>query len=199
MQENKENIWQDENLIKTLSKNSVVIMPTDTIYGIVGKALNKEVVERIYKIRKRSPEKPCIILIGSIDELQKFSVKLTDGQKQVLEKYWSLGFTENFRLEPVSIILDCNDDNLEYLHRGTNTLAFRLPISKILQNFLLQTGPLIAPSANTEGNPPSKNIIEAKNYFGNSVGLYIDGGEIETKASKLIKLNSDNSVTVLRE
>ena len=62
----RENIWNDKNLIKTLSENGVVVMPTDTIYGIVGKALEKSTVERIYKIKGRSPEKPCIVLIGDI-------------------------------------------------------------------------------------------------------------------------------------
>lgn len=185
-----ENIWNDKNLIKILSENGVVVMPTDTIYGLVGKALEKETVERIYNIKKRAPEKPCIILIGNIDELNKFDIVLSEGQKKELEKYWP---------GPISIVLSCSDESFEYLHRGTKTLAFRLPTSQTLQNLLLQTGPLIAPSANTETMFPSKNIEEAKGYFGNSVDLYVDGGEIETKASKLIKLNNDDSVIVLRE
>ena len=46
-----ENIWKNENLIKILSENGVVVMPTDTIYGIVGKALKKDTVEKIYNIK----------------------------------------------------------------------------------------------------------------------------------------------------
>ncbi|MFA4975797.1 MAG: Sua5/YciO/YrdC/YwlC family protein [Candidatus Paceibacterota bacterium] len=226
-----ENIWNDENLIKVLSRNGIVVMPTDTIYGIVGKALKKHTVERIYNIKKRNPEKPCIILIGNINELKKFSIVLLEEQKKILEKYW---FTpsglfralsrevEGFR--PTSIILDCPNDEFEYLHRGTKTLAFRLPAPQTLRDLLLKVGPLIAPSANTEARLPSKNIKEAKKYFGdsvdpvrsrspqgdrstrfltraafNGVDLYVDGGELKSKASKLIKLNSDGSVIVLRE
>jgi L-threonylcarbamoyladenylate synthase len=183
-----QNIWKDENLIKTLKNNGVVIMPTDTIYGLAGKALNKEAVSRIYEIRKRNPNKPCIILIGDIHELEKFSIFLSAEQKNVIE---------NFSI-PTSFILNCPDEKFTYLHRGTNTLAFRIPKQEELRNLLRQTGPLIAPSANLEARPPSENIQEAKKYFGDSVDLYINGGEIISKASKLIQLHKDGNVTILR-
>ncbi|MCM2339001.1 MAG: L-threonylcarbamoyladenylate synthase [Burkholderiales bacterium] len=193
------NIWENENLIKVLKNKGVAVMPTDTIYGIVGEALDKDVVERIYNIKGRNPDKPCIILIGDIKDLERFSIYLTEEKKKDLEKYWSLDNTQDFQSKAVSIVLDCENDSLEYLHRGTNTLAFRLPFSNDLRNLLIETGPLIVPSANTEATPPSVNIEEAKRYFEDLVDLYIDGGELKGKASKLIKLNMDGSVVVLRE
>lgn len=183
--------WMDENLIKTLKAGGVAVMPTDTLYGIVGLAENPETVKRIYEIRKRNPEKPCIVLIGDISELKKFSINLSSSEEEKLKEHWP---------GPVSIILDCDDEKLEYLHRGTNTLAFRVPAPVSLQKLLKETGPLIAPSANPEGLLPSKNIQEAESYFGSTVDLYfendkaVEGG----KPSKVIKLNKDGSVSVLR-
>jgi L-threonylcarbamoyladenylate synthase len=182
-------IWNDENLINVLQRNGIVVMPTDTLYGIVGSALNKDAVERIYNLKKRNPEKPCIILIEDINELEKFSVTLSEEQKNIVK---------NFSI-PTSFILNCLDDSLSYLHRGTKTLAFRIPSPKALRNLLLKVGPLIAPSANPEGLPPAQNIPEAQKYFGDSVDLYVDGGEINDKHSKLIKLHKDGSITILRE
>ena len=181
-------IWNNESIVKVLNNGGIVVMPTDTLYGIVGIALNEFVVNRIYAIRKRNPDKPCIILIGEISELEKFSIHLSEQQKNIFEKY----------TEPTSIVLDCGDDKFEYLHRGTKTLAFRIPNNKNLQNLLLQTGPLTAPSANTEALPPSTNIDEAKKYFGDLVDLYIDGGEIAGKASKIIQLHKDGTTSILR-
>ena len=185
----QENIWNDQNLKKVLQEGGVVVMPTDTIYGIVGQALNQTTVLHIYSLKKRTPEKPCIILIGDISELKKFLIVLSDEQKKKLKEYWP---------GAVSIILDCPSDGLSYLHRGTKTLAFRLPESKELRKLLSQTGPLIVPSSNPEGLPPAQNIEEAKKYFGNSIDLYINGGDIMGKASKLIKLNRDGTVIILR-
>lgn len=181
-------VWQDKNLVKVLEGGGVVVMRTDTLYGIVGKALDEKVVNRIYGARKRNPEKPCIILIHDIDELEKFSIKISEAQKNKIKEF----------REPTSFILDCPNEAFSYLHRGTKTLAFRLPLQKDLQNLLKQTGPLIAPSANLEAKPPSENISQAKKYFGDLVDLYVDGGEIKGSPSKVIRLHKDGSVEVLR-
>ncbi|MDO8686794.1 MAG: L-threonylcarbamoyladenylate synthase [Candidatus Berkelbacteria bacterium] len=183
-----QNIWNNENLVKVLKGGGVAVMPTDTLYGIVGKALDVSVVSRIYVIRKRDINKPCIILIGKINELEKFKIFITEAQKNEIESF----------KEPTSFILNCPDEKFSYLHCGSKTLAFRLPAQIGLQNLLKETGPLIAPSANLEGLPPAQNITEAKKYFGTLVDLYIDGGEIKGKASKIIKLHKDGSVTVIR-
>jgi L-threonylcarbamoyladenylate synthase len=193
------NIWNNKNLIKVLKNNGIAVMPTDTIYGIVARAEDKPAVERIYKIRQRNPEKPCIILIGKISELKKFGVSLSQKQKFQLKKYWPLGRAQGFQPGPVSVVLDCKADKLKYLHRGTKTLAFRMPNIRELRDLLLQAGPLLAPSANLEALPPSKNITEAKKYFGHQVDLYVDGGEILGLPSKIIQLHKDGSVSIIRE
>src|SRR3989338_4643002 len=181
--------WNNPILINTLKADKVAVMPTDTIYGIVCRALNESAVKRIYDIRKRAPEKPCIILIGDLAELEGFSIKLSQAQKSKLKEYWP---------GPVSVILDCLDDKFSYLHRGTRGLAFRIPREPSLRNMLIHTGPLVAPSANIEGAPPAQKITQAKNYFGTAVGIYVDGGEITGQPSKVIQLNRDGSMSIIR-
>ncbi|HEV7424087.1 MAG TPA: L-threonylcarbamoyladenylate synthase [Candidatus Paceibacterota bacterium] len=195
----QKNIWNNKNLIKVLTEGGVAVMPTDTLYGIVGKAEDKNVVEQIYKIRKRNPKKPFIILIGDMSELEKFSISLSDQQKKEILKYWSFNPTLDFQPDPTSIVLDCPDERFSYLHRGIKTLAFRVPFPQALRDLLLKTGPLIAPSANTEKFPASENIEDAKKYFGDKVDLYVDEGSIRSKASKIIKLHKDGTISILRE
>ncbi len=196
-------MWNEQILLEILKKGGVAVMPTDTIYGIVGQAQNLATVNRIYNFKKRNPEKPCIILIGNINQLEDFSVILSMEQKNKLSEFWSFDPTQNLR--PTSIIFDCEDESFSYLHRGTKTLAFRLPSSQDLQDLIMKTGPLIAPSANPEGLPPAQNIDEAKNYFGlpaqtgNSIDLYLDRGTIVSKASKVIRLHKDGTVDILRQ
>lgn len=183
-------IWDDEKLVKVLRKGGVAVMPTDTIYGLVGRAEDEKTANRIYTLKRRAPEKPCIILIGDIKELEKFSINLSREEKNEVKKYWP---------GAVSVILDCGSDSFSYLHRGTKTLAFRIPNLPSLRGLLSKTGPLIAPSVNPEGLPPAGDIVQAREYFGSLIDLYIDGGKIFSKASKLIKLLKDGSINILRE
>jgi L-threonylcarbamoyladenylate synthase len=185
--------WNNKTLVDILKNGGVAVMPTDTIYGIVGLAENVAIVSRIYNLKKRNPEKPCIILISDFAQLENFSITLSEEQKN------KLSFAGTQDLRPTSIILDCLDESFSYLHRGTKTLAFRLPALQSLRELIDKTGPLIAPSANPERLAPAENIIEAKKYFEDNVDFYLDGGTIFGKASKVIKLHKDGTVDILRE
>jgi len=178
-------------------------MPTDTIYGLVGQAMSKETVLRIYKLRQRNPRKPMIILLGSLGDLNLFGVKITPLIRKILKRFWP---------GKVSIILPCPAKKFSYLHRGTKTLAFRLPAKKSLRNLIRFTGPLAAPSANLEGKPPATTISQARKYFGGKIAprqaqgnpersrridFYVNAGTIKGLHSTLIRIKR-NKVAVLR-
>lgn len=164
-------------------------MPTDTIYGLVGSALSQRAVKRIYKVRKRNPKKPFIILISSIKDLSHFGIRLDVKTRKFLENLWP---------GPVSVILACTDKQFFCLHRGANSLAFRLPKPQWLRKFLKKTGPLAAPSANPEGFTPAKTVKEAKRYFGSSVDFYVDVGKLESLPSTLIEVKN-GKIKVIRK
>lgn len=180
----------NDKLIKLLQNGKIGVAPTDTIYGIVGSVLIPDTVEKIYKLRKRESGKPMIILISDLNDLNQFSIKLADKQKKFLKKFWP---------NPISVVLPCDDPNYKYLHRGTNSLAFRMPKDKWLLNLLKRVGPLVAPSANIEGEKVAESIADAKKYFGDEVDFYVDGGKIESVPSTLIQLNGDDSFHILRQ
>ncbi len=176
-------------VVELLKLGRIGVIPTDTIYGIVGSALNPAAVEEIYNLRKRSLDKPMIILISSLDDLNKFDIELNPKQKEFLEKNWP---------NPLSVILSCESEEFKYLHRGTNSLAFRMPNDKNLLEILNKVGPLVAPSANFEGEKPAENIGEAKKYFGDKVSFYLDGGVMYSTASTLVEFKND-SINTLRQ
>ena len=74
--------------IKILKKGGIGVVATDTLYGIVGSALSIKAVQRIYAVKGRDDKKPFIILISSIADLKKFSVRLTTEQKRFLGQEW---------------------------------------------------------------------------------------------------------------
>jgi L-threonylcarbamoyladenylate synthase len=178
-----------KKIIKILKEGGIGVLPTDTIYGLVGSALKKETVERIYKIRKRERKKPFIILISGPQDLKIFGIKIKPFQKELIKKFWP---------GPYSLIFDCKSEKFEYLHRGKKSLAFRVPKPKWLRKILKEAGPLVAPSANLAGMPHSKTIREAKKYFGESVDFYFDARKIDKKPSTLIDIRK-KEIKILRK
>ena len=164
-----------------LKDGGIGVVPTDTIYGIVGSALNKKTVERIYRLRKRDPKKPMIILIGLVNDLGLFGIRIDIKVKKILSEIWP---------NKISVVLPCKNKKFSYLHRNTNSLAFRLPKVKKLADFIKKTGPLVAPSANWEGREYSRSVKEAKKYFGDNVDFYIDVGTKRSLPSTLIEIKN---------
>lgn len=170
-----------------LKKGGVGVLATDTLYGIVGSALVPETVERIYKLKKRNLVKPFVVIISSADDVEKFGVVLSGELSASLKKYWPGHY---------SIILPVLGKQFEYIHRGTNKIAFRVPNKTDLLEVLKQTGPLVAPSANTEGMPPAQNIEEAQNYFGEDADFYVDEGELTNQASAILSFEGDEVIVI---
>lgn len=175
-----------QRIINLLKKGGVGIVGTDTTYGLVGSALRPGTVKRIYKLRERDSRKPMIVLISSLQDLDIFKIEVDGPLQQTLSRLWP---------EKVSVILSCQDNRFKYLHRGTETLAFRLPQKEELINLLRETGPLVAPSANPEGQPPAETIEEAKKYFGDKVDFYLDAGRLDGLPSTLVALEDGKMVT----
>lgn len=171
--------------MKEIAHGALAVIPTDTIYGLITSAWNKESVERVYLLKERSPHKPCIILISSAHEMSSFGVS-----DELIEKV----IEHNHHLSPTSFIVPINRSDLYYLDRGTGTLAFRIPKQAWLQTFLKDSGPIIAPSANTEGNPPATTVAQARQYFGDAITYYIDGGILEGNPSTLIDILTGNQL-----
>ncbi len=172
-----------------IENGGVGVLPTDTLYGLVASAFNVPAVERIYNLKQRSSDKPLIVLISDIAQLEQFGVVVGETLTEKLSQYWPGAY---------SIIIPTLDEQFEYIHRGEYAIAFRLPDNEMLQDLISITGPIVAPSANPEGMPPPTTTQEARVYFGTDVDFYVDGGELKGKASTILSLDGDE-VVVVRE
>lgn len=159
-----------QTLVDILNNGGIAVIRTDTIYGIVARADDKQAVEKVYKAKGRDPQKSCIILIANRSQA-----------------YGSMDGIEYDNSTPTSILVE-SPDAPEWLLRANSLLAYRIPNNASLVTILEKTGPLIAPSANREGEPPARTIKEAATVFGNNVDIYIDGGTVpeDTPPSQLI-------------
>jgi L-threonylcarbamoyladenylate synthase len=176
--------------VEPIKEGKIVVAKTDTIYGILADALNPQAVEKVYTIKGRPEDKPFIILIPSTQWLKTFNI-VSDKQSEKI-----------LNIKGITVIFDINDPvgKFYYLHRGKNSLAFRIPDDTVFLSFLKQLNrPVVAPSANPSSLPPADDINKAVEYFQDKVDIYIDGGKvIQNVPSTIVKLEN-GKIKVLRE
>lgn len=182
------NWWRDLGLVKAIQKGEIAVIPTDTLYGIVGNAFLLETVENIFRLKKRNLSKPLIVLISDLESLKDFGIHLRKVEQDFLKKIWP---------SQISVVLPVSSEKFKFLHRGTSAVAFRMPASKNLREFLKKTGPLVAPSANPESFPPAETLEEAKKYFGNEIFGFVEAGRLFGNPSTLISL-TNHKIRLLR-
>ncbi len=177
-----------------IKSGGIGVMPTDTIYGIVGSALSKKAVNRVYRLRHRKHNKPMIILIGDVVDLGLFGMSTDKDFLKMLGWFWP---------GKVSVVLQVAkrpalSAKLRYLHRDGGSLAFRLPKPIWLRRLLKKTGPLVAPSANIAGHPAAKTIREAKLCFSDKVDFYLDAEPLASSPSTILKIEK-GKIIILRK
>lgn len=169
-----------------LVAGKVGVLRTDTLYGLICRADNQTAVERIYQVKGRDSDKSPIVLIATQQQLFD---GLTPVMEQFLETVWP---------GKISVIIPsaCAPHWIERCNTG---VAYRLPDNAWLRSLLAWTGPLIAPSANPEGQPPAQTIQQAIDYFGDSIDFYVDSGEVTDESpSQLLRMNVGGEIERLR-
>jgi L-threonylcarbamoyladenylate synthase len=165
-------------------QGQIAVIPTDTVYGVVARAVDSQAVKRLYTLKRRET-KPGTLVAANIDQLADLGIERND----------LLG-TDAFWPGAVSIITACGQ-NLNYLHQGVGSLAVRIPDDPWLLELLQQTGPLLTSSANQPGEPPAKTVDEARDYFGDQVSWYQDGGVVNREPSTVIRI-TNNNIEIIR-
>ncbi len=172
-------IYSYKEAAKLLNLGKVGLVPTDTIYGISARTDKIESIKRIYTIKGRDFNKPFIILIPNIKSLKQFGVN-NDLVVSTVSKHWPTRSTLVFDIVNKEAI-----DKYEYLHRGKNSLGFRIPDCLKLVKMLEETGPIVSTSANKQNTTPASSIPEANTIFGDSLDFYLDVGTLKGQPSQV--------------
>jgi L-threonylcarbamoyladenylate synthase len=176
----------DEHVVEMLKNGAVGLLPSDTIYGLSAVALNKEAVERIHELKDRDYNKPLIVLIASMEQLN--SLGLNKEQAEQAQNYWP---------GPLSVIFKSSDIP-EWLQLGNASLAVRMPDKDELRDLIAITGPIVSTSANLQGEKPAESVEEAKKYFNDYLDFYVDVGELNGQSSTLVKIEN-SQLKVVRQ
>ncbi|WP_175956063.1 L-threonylcarbamoyladenylate synthase [Schaalia sp. Marseille-Q2122] len=158
----------------------VIVVPTDTVYGIGTIATKPESITRLLAAKGRDRQMPPPVLVPSTASIDELCVNVPEAAYRLAQAYWPGGLT---------LILEARPDLGWDLGDTKGTLAVRMPDHEATLALLEATGPMAVTSANTTGNPPALSIEEARDYFADRVDAYVDGGPSAVgRASSIIDL-----------
>lgn len=150
-----------------LRRGELVVMPTDTVYGIAAEAFDPVAVELLLKAKGRGRDMPPPVLVGTVRAAMALVMDLADVGKDLIDEFWPGGLTIVCRSSP-TLVWDLGETK--------GTVAVRMPLHPVALDLLKRTGPLAVSSANASGRPAATTVDEAMDQLGDAVAVYLDGG-----------------------
>ncbi len=151
-----------------IGRGEVVVIPTDTVYGVAVDAFQPEAVQRLLDAKGRERSSPPPVLVPGIPTLDALAESVPEEVRELVKVFWPGGLT---------IILTARSSLQWDLGETNGTVALRMPSNRIALELLSETGPLAVSSANLTGEPPARTAAEALAAFGEKVTVYLEDGE----------------------
>ncbi|MBD0843246.1 MULTISPECIES: L-threonylcarbamoyladenylate synthase [unclassified Streptomyces] len=148
-------------------RGELVVLPTDTVYGIGADAFTKEAVGDLLEAKGRGRNMPTPVLIGSPNTLHGLVTDFSELAWELVDAFWPGALTLVAKHQP-SLQWDLGDT------RGT--VAVRMPLHPVALELLTEVGPMAVSSANLTGHPAPEDCDAAQGMLGDSVSVYLDGG-----------------------
>lgn len=175
---------------RAVSTGSLVVLPTDTLYGIGADAFNPAAVTSLLAAKGRGRDMPVPVLVGSWHTIDGLVSAVSGQARDLIEAFWPGALTVVVEHAP-SLAWDLGD--------ARGTVAVRMPLHPVALELLAETGPMAVSSANVTSMPPAVTAQQAYEQLGESVSVYLDGGEAPAgQPSTIVDLTGPEPV-VLRE
>ena len=178
-----------EKIKQELEKGGAVVLPTETVYGLFAKALDKKAVNLVYQLKRRPRDKALNLNVAHLDDILNFS----KNQPPYLQK-----LVDSFLPGPLTIILEANDKVPYWVNSDLTTVGFRMPSHPVTLELIREFGPLIGPSANISGHTSGVSFKEVLKDFGREVLGIEDDAFLTGQDSTIIDL-SGSKVKILRQ
>jgi L-threonylcarbamoyladenylate synthase len=173
-----------------LQRGDVVAIPTETVYGLAGNALNSAAVARIFEVKKRPAFDPLIIHVPSISRAKEYIIHVPDAAQELTAHFWP---------GPLTIVLEKKDIIPDLVTSGLNTVGIRCPDHALTRSLLESLEfPLAAPSANPFGYVSPTTAKHVNDQLGERIEYILDGGACEVGIESTIVGFEDNRPVVYR-
>jgi tRNA threonylcarbamoyl adenosine modification protein (Sua5/YciO/YrdC/YwlC family) len=153
---------------KAIGRGELVVLPTDTVYGIAADAFNPAAVQKLLDAKGRGRQSPPPVLVPGFDTVTALAEYVTPEVEKLADAFWPGGLT---------IVVSARSTLAWDLGETNGTVALRMPDHDLVREFLSETGPLAVSSANLTGKPAALTAAEALDQLGDRVSVYLDAGE----------------------
>jgi len=169
-------------------KGKIICFPTDTVYGVAAIASDKEAVEKIYKMKNRSERKPLALLCSNIKQIEEYVEVIDEAVLFLMKKYWPGALTIIFKKKP---------GKGDYFSK--DTVAFRMPNSKIALAIIDHFSVMATTSVNLSGEIEMNNIDEIVEKFADWIDYIVtDEAYLSNVPSTVLDATGD-SLNIVRE
>ncbi|OEU85697.1 hypothetical protein DB35_13020 [Streptomyces abyssalis] len=148
-------------------RGELVVLPTDTVYGIGADAFSPDAVGDLLEAKGRGRNMPSPVLVGSPNTLHGLVTDFSESAWELVDAFWPGALTLVARHQP-SLTWDLGD--------ARGTVAVRMPLHPVAIELLKEFGPMAVSSANLTGHPAPQDCDAAQEMLGDSVAVYLDGG-----------------------
>ncbi|MFJ8814187.1 L-threonylcarbamoyladenylate synthase [Amycolatopsis thermoflava] len=164
----------------------LVVLPTDTVYGIGADAFDSAAVRALLRAKNRGPDLPVGVLVGSWSTVDGLVLGVPPQARALIEAFWP---------GDLSIVLPHAPSLRWDLGTTRGTVMLRMPLHPVALELLRDVGPMAVSSANVSGRSPASSVEEAQEQLGESVSVYLDGGPSgEPVPSSIVDLTGDEPV-----
>ena len=150
-----------------IGRGELVVLPTDTVYGVAADAFDPLAVNRLLAAKGRTRQSPPPVLVPGIPTLDALTEEVPSEVRTLIQVFWPGALT---------VILPARSSLHWDLGDTGGTVALRMPADRYALELLAETGPLAVSSANLTGQPAALTAAEAEAMLGDSVAVYLDGG-----------------------
>jgi tRNA threonylcarbamoyl adenosine modification protein (Sua5/YciO/YrdC/YwlC family) len=174
----------------SVASGELVVLPTDTVYGLGADAFDATAVSDLLRVKGRGRNMPVPVLVGSWATIDGLAASVDARMRDLVEAFWPGGLTLVVRHAP-SLTWDLGD--------ARGTVALRMPLHPVAIELLEKTGPLAVSSANRSGQPPAQTAAEARVQLGEDVAVYLEDGPAATGVASTIVDLTGLTPQVVRE
>ena len=165
-----------------IGRGELVVIPTDTVYGVAADAFSPAAVSRLLAAKGRERTAPPPVLIPGIETLDALAETVPDEVRALVAEFWPGGLT---------VILPARESLAWDLGETRGTVALRVPSNHVALELLAETGPLAVSSANLTGKDAAVSAHDAEQMLGESVAVYLaDGMSRDGIASTIVDATS---------